>query len=209
MLSDLNPLLLDLTGLDDQAIEALGCRIYNDIYLQTFNRGILKTHDGEDVYFYRNVGHQHALHKTIQDNKDTICPLRVERVKWIKEFIEGNVADSECWLVIDRRGFEKRLYCSFRYSYVVWLAPRDEGWSFKSSYPVSPAQIRGYIRNATLLCRFALPTEPPPPSSRSDSASLLTDASPVPVPPCSLPDGLVPAREDSSRTAGSSPSDPS
>src|SRR6185503_8787595 len=112
MLSDLSPLLLDLTGLDAAAIEALGIKTYNDIYLQTAHRGILKAHDGEDVYFYKNVGHEHALHKTILESKDTICPLRVQRVKWIKEFTQGNVAESECWLVLDKRGFEKRLYCS-------------------------------------------------------------------------------------------------
>jgi hypothetical protein len=214
MISDLTPLLLDLTGLDDTAIEALGIKTYNDLYLQTAQRGIHKAHDGESVYFYKNVGTGHALHKTISQNKDTICPLRVERVKWIKEFICGNVADSECWLVPDKRGFDKRLYASFRHGYVIWLSPRDDGgWNFKSAYPASTETIRRYVKTpgATCLRRFTSalsPTEQPQPSLQSADASSQTEPLPVLDPPCLLPDGSTPEHEDSSLAVRSSQSRP-
>ena len=214
MLTNLRPLLLDLSGLDEAGIEALCVKTYCDLYLQTFNRGVFKAHDGEDVYFYRNTGMGHAFHQTINKQKGPICPRRVKRIRWIKEFIQGNVVNSELWLVPDRRGFDKRLYCSRELGYLVWLSPRDDGWGFKTAYPASAKSVLDYTRaeGAEFVCRFILeasPSEQPQPSLQSDSASLPTDDSPALVPPCLPPDGLVPVREDSSLAAGSSPSDPS
>lgn len=97
MAVNLDALLLDLTGLCDKDMETLALKHYQDMYLDTAQKGIRKAHDGEDIYFFRNVGTGHAFHKTVTGKKDTVDPLRVARVKWIKEFIEGNVSKSE-WL---------------------------------------------------------------------------------------------------------------
>jgi hypothetical protein len=201
MLSDLTPLLLDLTGLDETAIEALGVRTYCDTYLQMAHRGTLKAHDGEEVVFFKNVGTSHALHQTIDGKKSGICPQRVKRVKWIKEFIAGNVEGSECWMILDKRGYQRRLYCSFHHGYLVWLSERGDGWKFETAYEVSSEAIRRYRndKDATFVCSFtSSPSESPQPSSQSDSASSQIDASPETVLPCLLPDDLTPAREGSS-----------
>jgi|SRR5712692_5190601 len=183
MLTDLRPLLLDLTGLDEAAIEALGVKTYCDYYLQRFNRGIHNAHDGEPVYFYRSTAMSHALHQTIDGphgpTKGPICPMRVARVKWIKEFISGNVADSELWLVPDKRGFDKRCYCSTKHGYVIWLSPREDGgWMFKTAYHASPKYIRDkvYVEGAEFVCRFTLPTASEQLSAQSAFASSQKDS---------------------------------
>lgn len=204
MLTDLSPLILDLTGLDDAAIEALGFKTYCDYYLQTFNRGMFLAHDGEPVYFFRSTAKTHCLHQTIDGIKGPICPVRVARVKWIKEFISGNVAKSELWLVPDKRGFDKRCYFSQEHGHVVWLSPRDQDWSFKTAYAATPEYIRRKVKTvegAELVCRFNLPeissSEQSQPSLQSDSVSATTEPLPEPALPCLTPDDSEPVREGS------------
>ena len=180
MLTDLRPLLLDLTGLDEAAIEALGFKTYCDCYLDNFNRGVHLAHDGEKVHFYRSTAKTHCLHQTVKGPsglpmKGPICPTRVTRVRWAKEFISGNVAESELWLVPDKRGFDKRCYVSSKHGHIIWLSPRDDGgWNFKTAYQADPGYIRRKVYNvegAQFVCRFTLPTVTEQPSAQSASAS--------------------------------------
>lgn len=165
--------MVNLRGLKAQAIEALGVKIYIQEYLTNAYCGTHLAHDGDSVYFHIKVGKGHALHKTVNKYKDTIDPPRVERLRWIKEFIGGKVPNSECWLVPDpESGETKRVYCSFGDGYVVWLGPRDAGgWKFESAYPCDTATLRGYLKRqgAKRVCVF--PSEQPQLSSQSDSDS--------------------------------------
>jgi hypothetical protein len=160
MITDLKSLLLNLNGLDLAGIEALGMKVYSDIYLTNAYCGTVKAHDGDPVYFHIQVAKRHALHTTVSRYKDTIDPPRVQRIKWVREFIRGNVANSECWIVPDD-GYMKRVYCSFGYGYVIWLGQRDcGGWKFESAYPCDTATIRGYLNRhgSKQVCTFQIST---------------------------------------------------
>ena len=125
MINNLRLLLINLRGLKNTAIEALGIKIYVQEYLTNAYSGTLAAHDGDSVYFHIKVGKGHALHKSVDGYKDTIDPPRVERLRWIKEFISGKVPNAECWEVPDpESGVTKRIYCSFGDPYVIWLGPR-------------------------------------------------------------------------------------
>lgn len=168
--------MVNLSGLKAAAIEALGIKIYIQEYLTNAFCGTHLAHDGDTVYFHIKVGKGHALHKTVNKYKDTIDPPRVERLRWIKEFISGRVPNSECWL-IPENGITKRVYCSFGDAYMVWLGPRDQGgWKFETAYQCDTGTIRGYLKRpgAKRVCVFQCSTcasEQPQLSSQSDSAS--------------------------------------
>lgn len=146
-MTDLKSLLIDTSGLAPEEIHALGMRWFKDIYL--VGNGILKTHDGQEVHFSEDL-FEHGFYTSsdwrVSSIKDVIDPSRVERVKWIKEFIEGNAPNSQCWAIPVSRSKFKRLYCSTPIGYVVWLIPRkDNTWRFRTAYPADYLTIRGYI----------------------------------------------------------------
>jgi hypothetical protein len=44
---DLNNLLVDLAGMDTEAVECLGRQLYGELYLNKGKFGLHSTHDGE------------------------------------------------------------------------------------------------------------------------------------------------------------------
>lgn len=157
---NLDSLLLNLTGLDDSAVEELGLRHYRELYVPAGKYGVLQTHDGEEVRFFADR-YEHAFWEPedwrFSDRKAAIARGRVERIKWIKEFISGNVPNSECWAIpISARAY-KRLYASFAKTYLVWIMPRSEGgWWFSSAYNGDAGHIRNNIKQkgAKRISRF-------------------------------------------------------
>lgn len=163
MSTDLNSLRIDVKRIDLSEVEAIGRRIYAELYLQSDTRGVIKTHDGHEVYFHADAfdhGFYTGSEWRTSAIKDIIDKGRVERVKWIGEFIAGNVANSQCWEIpVGTSGAQKRLYLSIAAGYVVWLNPRrdQQSWSFKTAYPASPPRIWEYtreVKGSKLLCRF-------------------------------------------------------
>src|SRR5215216_2312313 len=150
--ADLESLLVRLRGYDHPAVESIGRKLYSELYLQEENVGIIKTHDDLDVYFYRDsFDYAFFTRSEWQTStiKDVIDKGRVERIRWIKEFIAGNVSPCQCWEIpVGKRGAKKRLYFSTAIGYVIWLNPRGDqkSWSFKTAYPADPARIWDYTR---------------------------------------------------------------
>jgi len=142
-----------LTGCDDlslEKIEALGKKLYSDIFLDNARRGLRSTHDGEQAAFF-NTRFDHAFYVTNKTDRSkhklVIDKRRVERIKWVCPLIEGLVPDSECWSVPKIGRDNSRLYIGFAQLYVVWLEPRDTGgWLFSSAYEATRPEIKGYQR---------------------------------------------------------------
>jgi hypothetical protein len=152
MSADLKSLLIAVHRVDRPVVEATGKRLYKQLYLTDGVRGIIKTHDGLDVHFHLD-SYEYAFYTRsqweISNLKDIIDKGRVERVRWIKEFIAGNVTNSRCWTIpVGKAGAKKRLYFSIAPGYVVWLNPRSDqiSWSFKTAYPGDPPRIWEYTR---------------------------------------------------------------
>jgi hypothetical protein len=150
-LNFLNSLKLDLWGMDLEAVESMGRSEYRELYLTTARQGICKTHDGKDVYFYPDLfdyGFFTVSEWKISSTKDIIDITRVERIRWIKEFIGGNVANSQCWAIPVSRTATKRLYCSQSVGYAVWLNPRSdkETFKFRTAHPAEAGRIWDYTR---------------------------------------------------------------
>jgi hypothetical protein len=150
MSADLDSLLVNVKGFDDEYVERLGLTLFKEIYLTDGESGIHKTHDGEDVYF-RADQFDHAFFNVSQwktsSIKDVIDRARVARIRWIKEFISGNVPNSACWILPISRQTYRRLYCSAPRGHAVWLIPRSNGgWKFKSAHPAEPNQIHNYTK---------------------------------------------------------------
>lgn len=158
--TDLDSLLVDIKGFDDEYVRQLGLTLFKEIYLTDGELGVHKTHDGEDVIF-RADQFDHAFFRVSQWKtsgvKDVIDRVRVARIRWIKELIAGNVANSACWALPISRTTYRRLYCCAPRGHVVWLIPRSGGgWKFKSAHSAEPSQIHGYTkeRKSKRLCRF-------------------------------------------------------
>lgn len=155
---DLNSLLTDLSNLTDPEVEETGYRLYGELFLDTEARGVRKTHDGEDVYFWEER-FDHAFfapanfHLTTE--KQIVDKGRVARIKWILPLIGGEVPNSECWLVKNKNRPEQRLYVRFSQNYIVWLEPRDAGgWKFSTAYPSEGWRIRNYLKGAQRIWRY-------------------------------------------------------
>jgi hypothetical protein len=158
---DLNALLLDLAGLTNSDIEALGRRRFDEIYINLRDCGILQTHDGQEVTIWRER-FDHAFFTTSnpishKDRKDLLAVDRIQRVAWIGPVIRGLVDNTQCWEVPSPTGRVRppnRLYVAPSELYVVWLEPRIKGgWRFSSAYPTVASTISGYLRRGKLVWR--------------------------------------------------------
>lgn len=93
----LEDLLVDLSGLSDEEAERKGLEMYESIYMQRGKTGLLTDPIGETVIFHLDR-YGHAF-RTSSDRvrrpyaKDKVDRSRIERIKWIKELIEGRVPD--------------------------------------------------------------------------------------------------------------------
>jgi hypothetical protein len=159
---NLQNLLLNLDGLSDEEVEKLGSDTYKEVYITERTRGIIEAHDGDQVFFWSGR-FSHAFYKatnwqTYNTQKNSIDRARVASMRWIKEFLSGNVPNSECWSIPNDGKPDKRLYASFAVGYVVWLEPRedDDGWTFSTAYHAPSSTIRGYVKQkgAKLLAKF-------------------------------------------------------
>lgn len=159
---NLNGLLLNLEGLSDEEVEKLGRDTYKEVYINAKTHGIIEAHDSRQVFFWSGR-FSHAFYKASnwrahEYAKNSIDRSRVASMRWIKEFVTGNVPNSECWSIPNGGKPDKRLYASFAVGYVVWLEPRedDDGWTFSTAYSAPSPTIRGYVRQkgAKLLAKF-------------------------------------------------------
>ena len=130
---DLESLLLDLTGMSDEAVKEVGLKYYLDLFLQNSRFGLHSLHDGEQVYFSRG-SFKHAFYKAenwqITKRKNRVDLRRVERIRWILPILQGKIPNTECWLVKED-GKVKKLYLSWVEGYVIWLENESKNkWNF-------------------------------------------------------------------------------
>lgn len=159
---NLDSLRINVKGIDFPEVERIGREIYGQLYLHSPTQGVLKTHDGYSVFFFADsfdYGFFTRSQWRTSSLKDIIDRARVERVKWIREFIAGTVSNSQCWEIPVGQGAKKRLYLSTAVGYVVWLNPRRDGksWSFKTAYSADPPRIWEYtreVKGSKLIGRF-------------------------------------------------------
>lgn len=153
--NELRGLLLSVEGLPDDEVERLGRDEYARHYLLDGGPRAWPAHDGQDVLFFPDA-FDHAFFASTDrarhpDRKNRIARDRVERVRWIKEVIAGNVEGSACWETHERRDGRagRRHYAIQTDVYVVWLvARRDGGYRFETAYPALHEDLSRYARNA-------------------------------------------------------------
>jgi hypothetical protein len=152
MAADLKSLLVDLTGMDAEAIEKLARSLYSELYLNRGKFGLHSTHDGHTLIFHADA-FDHAFFTTSDrichpESKDKIRTGSIERIRWIGCMVRGIVPGSACFEVPSPTGRYRppnRLYVVVDTPYVVWLEPRkDTGWKLRSAYPLSIEEIRNY-----------------------------------------------------------------
>jgi hypothetical protein len=134
-----------------RSIEELGRRVYERDYVGAQHH----THDGQRVVFFANR-FDHAFFRCddfIRSGglKNEIDPYRVERIHWIAQLIGGELTDSECHRMPNRREGQpdSRLYILNSECYVVWLEPlREGGWRFSTAYKPLAYQIKQYRKDS-------------------------------------------------------------
>lgn len=125
-------------------VEALGAKLYSDLFLDTARGGRKPMHDGSEARFYLGT-FKHAFFKSPGDYE--IDNRRVARIHWILPMIAGKLPKSECWELI-QDGIAKRAYVCFGLGYVVWFKKRlDGGWCFLTSYIAPAKRLRWRLKN--------------------------------------------------------------
>jgi hypothetical protein len=163
---DLNTLVIDLGGLNTEAIEQLGYQLYQELYLNYGHYGIHRTHDDQKLIFHGRQ-FEHAFYTTSDyrchpDRKDVLRTVSLERIRWIGHVVSGRVPGSACFEIPSRPETKrppKRLYAVFSSPYVVWLEPREDGgWKFSSAYPLSIEEIHKYCRGGRTIWKWTRKT---------------------------------------------------
>lgn len=158
---DLESLLLDVQGLSGRELEKFARENYERLYINSGHCGIHKTHDGEDVVFWRDR-FEHTFWTSSNRGrnpyaKDKLATDRIERMAWIGPLIAGNVPGSGCWEVAGegRRIPPNRLYVAGEQSFIVWLEPRMKGgWKFSTAYCPPVQEIRRYCHGGRKIWSF-------------------------------------------------------
>ncbi len=154
----LTELLVDLEDLSDDEAEERGRELYAELYLTKGRVGVLSLHKGGEVVFFEDR-YYHAF-RTSSDrirnpySKAKVARDRIERIRWIKAILEGDVPKTECWLVPSQSGrrTRDRLYVVWENRYVIWLSPRnDGGWKFSSCYSATRQDIRRYTQQGAKI----------------------------------------------------------
>ena len=159
---DLRRLLVDIENLDLIEIERMGRRLYEEIYLKFDAYGVLKSHDGEDVFFWKKrfdhaffTSKNRAWHPA---DKSVLAVDRIMRIRWIEHVITGRATGSSCYKAQgpgQAKPFTNRLYVVPSELFVVWLEPRNEGgWRFSSAYTTLVNDIGRYCRNAKKIWQY-------------------------------------------------------
>jgi hypothetical protein len=150
---DLESLKVNLEGLSEEEIAEEGVRLFRqELFPDGSFRSTLKLHDGQSVVFFQDR-YEHAF-QTSPDrirhpySKSKVAVERVERVKWIKPVLQGEITGTQCWLVPDpARRQRKRLYVVVNEQYIIWLEERrDGGWKFSSAYCAGKQDIQRYTQ---------------------------------------------------------------
>src|SRR6266702_4615550 len=99
----LHELLIDLSTVSDEQLDAKGRELYREYCLDNDKFGIRTCHDGQKVVFHADR-FSHAFYDkpdrwSYVKSKDLPDESRLERIRWITEVIAGNVPGSECWQV--------------------------------------------------------------------------------------------------------------
>ena len=150
----LEELLINLDGLSDDAAEARGQALYEEIYLTEHHAGYIQDAKGETIVFHRDR-YQHAFRTASNRSrnpygKDKVARDRIERIKWILEVIQGRVSGTECFMVRPESGRLHpldRLILVADPAFIVWLWPMQDGrWKFSSAYPTTVSDIYRYKR---------------------------------------------------------------
>ena len=133
-------LSLDHRPLDE--VEALGAKLYSDIFLDTARDGRKPMHDGGEARFYPRT-FKHAFFKSPGDYE--IDNRRVARIRWVLPMSAGKIPGSQCWEMI-QDDMLKRAYLCFSLGYIVWLKKRDDGcWCFLTAYNAPAKTLRWYL----------------------------------------------------------------
>jgi hypothetical protein len=149
---DLDAQLLNLDGLTEAEIEAIGRTEYERLYILSGKFGVHRLHDDSEAIFWLDR-FEHAFWTSPNRRRDpyskTMLALeRIARVRWIAAVMRGCVPESECWHVPGdggRRHPPNRLYVLWPRKYIVWFEPRkNSGWKFSSAYTTSAPDIRRY-----------------------------------------------------------------
>ena len=151
---DLKSLLVDIEKLDLAEIESTGRRLYNEIYIKFEAYGVLKAHDGEDVFFWTKQ-FDHAFF-TSKDrarhlgDKSKLDVDRIVKIRWIEHVIAGRVEGTACYKAQSpgqKKSFTNRLYVVPSVLYVVWLEQRDKGgWRFSTAYTAAAQDVSRYCK---------------------------------------------------------------
>lgn len=151
---DLNSLLLSFDGLSSEAAFEEGRKIYMEIFAVRGSRGRLFMEDGAEIVFYADR-YDHAF-RTSSDrarraySKSEVAIPRIERIRWIREILEGRVPNTECRHVPNEsQKWEppKHVVLAWDYSYIIWLnGLRDGAWRFSSAYPSTTEDMRRYTK---------------------------------------------------------------
>ncbi len=158
---DLNALLLNLTGLTDADVEALGRAEYRLLYARGDGRSSLKAYDGVEVVFFEDR-FDHAFFTTADryrrpEAKNLLARDRVERIAWIGPILRGEVVGTQCWESSPVHGSDprkNRLCIASSELYVIFLEPlRSGNWKFSTAYVARGAQATEYKRGRKSVWR--------------------------------------------------------
>jgi hypothetical protein len=165
----LEELLINLEGLSDEEAADLGWREYRAVYLNKGSVGVLPLYKGGEVYFHGEDRYDHAF-RTSPDrirnrfSKTEVARDRIERLRWIKAVIQGEVPNTQCWAVTPQSGLagRDRLFIVLANKYVVRLVPRmDGGLKFATAYTATSQNIKRYTQGGTLM--WTVPAKEPSP----------------------------------------------
>jgi hypothetical protein len=154
----LDELLISLEGLTDEEADERGRREYSSVYLNRGKFGVMQLFKGDEVVFHGDR-YEHAF-RTSPDrirnhySKTKVARDRIERMRWIKAVIQGEVPGTQCWAVTpaSKRPGRDRLYVVLANKFVVWLMQREDGgWKFSTAYTATAQDIKRYTQGGTLM----------------------------------------------------------
>lgn len=155
---ELEKLLLPIAGFEDVQLERIGEQWYTKYCVEPGRAGEILTRDAENVYFYPDKYH-HAFHTSPDRarqaySKAKLARDRIERMRWIRALIAGELPNSECWLVPpDGQRFfpRKLLFILWSEFYVVWLEPKANrrGHNFTTAYVTDRRHIMRYLERGS------------------------------------------------------------
>jgi len=161
-LCELDQLLVICDSLCAEELERIGRDLYRELYLPSGHYGVHQTHDGQILMFHAET-FDHAFYTTSDrivypERKDVLRKGSIERIRWIRPLVAGQVPRSACFEVPSPTGRTRppnRFYAIYATPYVVWLEPRRSGgWKFRTAYPTSIEEIHKYSRGGRTVWKW-------------------------------------------------------